>query len=243
MSAIDRTAHLNPWRHRSLTEKAVLALGMLLLAMIFPPFPTGALIAGIMASVTLLGARVPVRTWIACVLAPAGFLFLGALTLLVQFDGDRLSWAAGGGAAAAALIVRSLAGLFCLLFLALTTPASDLLAGLRRFGLPSEIAEVALLIYRMLFLFGDTAKTMDAAQAARLGHRGVRRRLHALGMLLASLLPRVMDRARRMEMGLAARAWDGEMRVLGRRPVLSMPALILILSLEAGTALLGVLAS
>ena len=143
--------------------------------------------------------------------------------------------------AAARLAARSVAGLTCLLFLALTTPATDLVAGLRRLGLPAEITEVALLIYRFLFLLGDTAMAMDAAQAARLGHVGTRRRLRSMGVLIANLLPRALDRARRLEVGLTARGWDGEMRVLSRQTKISVPALALVLALEAGTAAIGVL--
>jgi len=81
---------------------------------------------------------------------------------------------------------------------ALTTPATDLIGGLGRLGLPAEITEIALLMYRFLFLLGDTAMAMDAAQAARLGHVGARRRLRSLGLLIANLLPRSLDRARRV---------------------------------------------
>ncbi len=112
----------------------------------------------------------PVRVWLACAVGPMGFLLAGVVPLMVQVDTGGLGLAPGGLAAAAGLAARSLAGLTCLLFLALTTPATDLMAGLRRLGLPAEITEVALLMYRFLFLLAEAAMTMDAAQAARLGH-------------------------------------------------------------------------
>jgi len=239
MSPVDRSAHLNRWRHRALAEKAVLALGMLLLAVALPPVPAAPLVATVMVLATLVGARVPARVWLACLAAPLGFLLVGAVTLVVRLDASGLSLTPGGLPAAAGLAARSLAALTCLLFLALTTPATDLIAGLRRLGLPAEIAELALLTYRFLFLLGDTALAMDAAQAARLGHVGARRRLRSLGVLIANLLPRALDRARRLEIGLAARGWDGEMRVLSRRQAISPPALALVLALEAATAAAG----
>ncbi|MBF0134311.1 MAG: cobalt ECF transporter T component CbiQ, partial [Magnetococcales bacterium] len=48
MTAIDRIAHLNRWRHRPLTEKIVLALGMLLLSVVFPPFPVAVIVLVVM---------------------------------------------------------------------------------------------------------------------------------------------------------------------------------------------------
>ena len=240
MSPGDRAAHLNRWRHRSLTEKAVLALGMLGLAVALPPFPAAPLVAAVMTLAALAGARVPPRVWLAAAAAPLGFLLVGAASLLVQVDSGGIGLAPGGATAAAGLAAHALAGLSCLLFLALTTPATDLIAGLRRLGLPAEIAEVALLTYRFLFLLGDTARAMNDAQAARLGHVGTRRRLRSLGMLIATLLPRALDRARRLEIGLAARGWNGEMRTLSRPTPVSAPGLALVLTVEAATLLAGV---
>ncbi len=239
MSPIDRAAHLNRWRSRSLTEKSVLALGMMVLALVLPPFPVAPVIAVIMTAATLLGARVSARLWLAYAAAPAGFLLAGAASLALQVDAGGIGLAPDGIMAAARLMARSLAGLACLLFLALTTPATDLLSAARRMGLPAEIAEVALLMYRFLFLLAETAMAMDAAQAARLGHDGARRRMLSLGVLIANLLPRSLDHARRLEVGLAARGWDGEMRVLSRHAAVSWRALILVLVVEAAVAGLG----
>jgi cobalt/nickel transport system permease protein len=240
MSPVDRAAHLNRWRHGSLTEKAALALGMLLLAIVLPPGPAAPMVAVVMTTAALAGARVPAKIWLACAAAPLGFLLAGAVSLAVQIDAHGVSLAPGGFMASARLVARSFAALTCLLFLALTTPATDLIAGLRRLGLPAEISEIALLMYRFLFLLGDTAMAMDSAQAARLGHVGAKRRLRSLGLLIANLLPRALDRARRLEVGLAARGWDGEMRVLSKRAKISAPALAVVLLVEVLTATIGI---
>jgi cobalt/nickel transport system permease protein len=240
MSPVDRSAHLNRWRRRPLAEKSLLALGMLVLAVSLPPFPAAVMIAAGMTVAALAGARVPARVWLGCASAPVGFMLTGAVVLVVQFDGRGFSLSPAGLAAAGGLIARSLAGLSCLLFLALTTPATDLMAGLRRIGVPAEIVEIALLMYRFIFLIADEAFAMNAAQAARLGHATRWRRLRSLGLLLASLLPRALDRARRLETGLAARGWQGEMRVLADRPALSWPILGLIAAAEGLTVAAGV---
>ena len=243
MPIADRAANLNRWRRKSLVEKGALALGMLALALLLPPFPAAPVIAAIMTAAALIGARAPARTWLALAAAPLGFMLTGAAMLTVQIDASGLSLAPNGLSAAAGLIARSAAGLSCLLFLALTTPVTDLLTGMRRLGMPAEVAEVALLTYRFLFLLADTAMAMDAAQAARLGHDGFKRRLRSLGLLAANLLPRAMDRARRMETGLAARGWEGEMRVLPQQSKLSASGLTAVLAVEAATAAIGVFLS
>lgn len=209
MATIDRIAHTNRWRSRALVEKAGLALGLLVLVLAFPPWPTGLAAFAVAALAAIVGAGVPARAWGAAMLVPLGFVATGAATLLVTVGGDGVALAPGGPAAALALFVRAGAATAALLLLALTTPATDLVAALARLGLPAEIAEMALLIYRFLFVLSDTFATMHAAQDARLGHVGWRRRIRSSGLLAANLLPRAVDRAHRLETGLAARGWSG----------------------------------
>lgn len=214
MSVIDTSANLNRWRTRPLAEKSLFAIGMLLIAIGVPSWGGSLLIAAIMIGVTLWGAKVPVRTWWHAATAPLGFLTIGALTLAFQVKGWEISLAPHGLELTLRLIARSLAGMMCLLFLALTTPAPDLVGGLRRIGVPAEIAEMAMLMYRFLFLLIDTAESMNSAQAARLGHVTYRRHMKSVGLLIVNLMPRALARASALEVGLAARGWHGDLRVL-----------------------------
>jgi cobalt/nickel transport system permease protein len=216
---------------------------MLLIAITLPPFPAAPLVAAIMTSAALIGARVPVRVWLGFAACPLGFLLPGAAALAVQIDAGGITLAPNGLEAAGALMARSAAGFTCLLFLSLTTPVTDLVAGMRRLGLPVEVTEVALLTYRFIFLLAETAIAMDAAQAARLGHDGFRRRLRSLGVLAANLLPRAMDRVRGLETGLSARGWEGDMRVLSQRTKPSALGVITVLTVVAATAVAGALLS
>jgi cobalt/nickel transport system permease protein len=121
----------------------------------------------------------------------------------------------------------------------MTTPIPDLVRGLRRLGLPVELVEIALLIYRFLFLFADTAQAMNNAQAARLGTFGFKRRIQSLGRLIANLLPRSMAQADRMEKGLMSRGWHGDMTVLSLETPINWGTMTVILTLETTVAALG----
>jgi cobalt/nickel transport system permease protein len=241
MSPIDREAHLNRWRHKPLAEKTLLALGMLILAIALKP-AVGVLVACTMTAAALVGARVSPRLWLGCMTAPLGFLAVGVVTLALRIDAHGIGLAPGGFAEAGALVARSIAGLTCMMFLALTTPASDLVGGLGRLGLPSEIVDLALLIYRFLFILADSAMAMNASQAARLGHATVRRRVTCVGLIAANLLPRALERARRMEIALASRGWRGEMRVLADRPAPTVAGLAAIGAAIGAIALIGLFA-
>jgi cobalt/nickel transport system permease protein len=213
-SLLDASANLNRWRKKSLAEKSLLALGMLVIAIAVPSWQSALLVAALMIGATLYGARVEFSAWWKAMTAPVGFLIFGMIPLALQVDGWHIGLAPHGLELAGRLGARALAGFTCLLFLALTTPATDLVAGLRRIGLPSEITEMALLMYRFVFLLLDTAETMHAAQAARLGHVTYRRHMFSLSLLIANLLPRALARAQALEVGLAARGWSGDLRVM-----------------------------
>ena len=206
MSHIDTSAHINRWRKKSLAEKALLAVGMLLIAVCVPSWIGDLVVAAIMITATILGAGVPVGLWWKAMTAPIGFLFVAVLTLMFQ---------------------------------ALTTPAADLTAGLRRLGVPAEIVEMALLMYRFVFLLTDTAESMNAAQAARLGHAGYRRHMKSLSLLIVNLMPRAFARAQALEIGLAARGWRGDLRVLSPVRPASRAWLGAIVAVEAVVLLIG----
>lgn len=236
---IDRVASQSRWRHRSLAERSLIGLGFLALTVTVPPWPGAALAGLAVLGFTFAGARVPLRPWATAVAAPLGFLVVGALMLMVQVGDGGIALASGAAERAALLGLRALAGTFCLMFLAFTTPAAELIGGLRRLRVPAEIVELALLTYRFVFLLADEAVAMTTAQRARLGHSTRRRWLRSVAMVIANLLPRAMDRARRMETGLAARGWQGGMRVLSTRTPVSGRMLALVLTAQAAILLTG----
>jgi cobalt/nickel transport system permease protein len=243
MSHIDTSAYLNRWRKKSLAEKSLLAFGMLLIAVSVSSWQAALLVAALMIGATLFGAGVAFPLWWKTMTPPIGFLIAGVFTLIFQVQLWHIGIAPHGLELAGRVGARAFAGLTCLLFLALTTPAADLAAGMRRIGVPAEIAEMMLLMYRFIFLLTDTAETMNAAQAARLGHITYRGHMKSLSLLIANLMPRALARAHALEIGLAARGWRGELRVL--RPVrrASATGLSIILALEVLVLLFGLYTS
>lgn len=241
---IDLCAHTNRLRHRHPVEKLTLAGGMLFLSLVLPSIPTASLILVIMAVVTVGGAGIPVRTYAWVLSAPTGFLLAGAVTMMLSlsrepYGGWALSFSPEGSALAVRTSLRSLAAVSCLLFLALTTPPADMLHVLRRCRIPGGVVEVALLIYGFLFLFEETLQAVRVAQASRAGYGGLRRSYRSMGLLISSLFRRVMDRAHRLEMGLAARGYRGDLRVLTLGHSISRRLMVAILALEMGVTILG----
>ncbi|MEU6699594.1 cobalt ECF transporter T component CbiQ [Pseudonocardia sp. NPDC046786] len=212
MLLIDETAYAGRWRSRHPGEKAFLALGLLALAVLLPPWP-GALLCGAAAlGLLLAGARIPLRTVGRLLRLPLGFVLVGALPLLVTVGGDPwLAPAPGGPLRAAELVGRAMAAVGCLILFAATTPIADTLPRLR--WLPRAVTEIALLIYRMLFLLLDSLRAVREAQTLRMGFRTRRATFRSLAGQGGAVFVRAFDRARRLEAGLAVRGYDGELAV------------------------------
>ncbi len=217
MHLIDCYAHANRWRKRHPGEKAALALGLLLLALILPW--TGSLAALAVAVVaTLAGARIPWRVWVRVMAIPLAFLLPSALLLAVGVEpaptGLRIAFYPERLGASGVIVLRALSATACLNLLALTTPAHEWLPLLRHWRVPEVVLDTMLLVYRMFFLLVEQMSLMRTAQTARLGYVNRRNAMRSYGLLGSGLLVRAMERAARMEACLTARGYTGEMRVL-----------------------------
>jgi cobalt/nickel transport system permease protein len=212
--AIDDAAWSSAWRLRSPGDKVLLCLGLVVCALVLPAWPAS-LLVGLTAVVLALGpARVPARTFGRAVRWPLAFIVIGALTAVVQVDGDGIGWAPDAAATGGSLIGHAIAGSAAVLLLATTTPMSDLLPALRRLHVPAAVVEIASVVYRLLFVLLDSLRTIREAQTARMGYSSPRRSYRSSGILAAAVLTRSWDRARRLQEGLAGRGMETGLRVL-----------------------------
>jgi cobalt/nickel transport system permease protein len=240
---IDRNAQTNRWRRVAAIEKVAFSLGMIVLALLSPSWTVQGLIVATMLALTFVGAGVPLRDMLVSASVPAGFILASSLAQILTVRIDHfvpqvgISVAALGPACFIGL--RSLAGVSALLFLALTTPLTDILRLLRRAGLSAEVSDIALMMFRFVWLTLDCLESSRRAQANRLGFVGYRRSLRSTGMLLANLLPRVMGRANRLEAGMAARGYTGELTFITREEGADYRRLLAAAGLIVAMAILG----
>jgi cobalt/nickel transport system permease protein len=218
MRFVDRSAHTNRWRRIPCLEKLALAIGMMVAALTTTSWLAEGAILVVMVGLTLFGAHVAWRDLARAAAAPVGFVLVGTLAqaVSIRFGGTgpmfELTKEALLGACFIAL--RSLACIAALLSLALTTPLPDLLRLLRRVGLGRDVGDMALVMFRFIWLLLDCADRGRQSQLNRLGYAGYRRGFSSLGALMAALLPRALSRAQRLETGLLARGYDGDLRFI-----------------------------
>jgi cobalt/nickel transport system permease protein len=239
---IDRNAQTNRWRRIPAAEKAALAIGMMVVSLL-SGWAAQLLIIALMSGLLIFGARVKARDVWNSATIPFSFIALSSAAQLVTLHFEHgwpvfgIAWEAWLPAMHVAL--RSFACVMALITLALTTPLTDVVQLLRRVGLSPEISDIALMMFRFIWLTLDCVESGVQSQANRLGYASYRGGLHSMGMLLASLLPRVLSRARRLEAGLAARGYTGELRFIELQQDASWRRQVAIVALLAGVALLG----
>lgn len=221
--ALDDTAWSSPWRTRSTLEKAVLSLGLLTVAVTSPSWQVSAVVLAVGAAIALFVARVPLRSYFLALLGPVAFLVIGASVIAVHIGSatpDAL-WAWGPFSVtreslvlALTVSMRSIAAFAALLLLAMTTPLSDVLTGLRRIRMPDVLVDIAGLIYRMLFSLLGSASAIMEAQRSRLGYSSGPAARRSVGSLGIAVLMQAWNRARRLEAGLAGRGYTGSLRTI-----------------------------
>ena len=222
--AIDTAAWASPWRRYSPGDKVLLSLGLVISALVLPPWPASALVTVTALGLVLGPGRVPVHLLVRAGSGPAAFIALGTLTIAITWrsEGFGPTVPSESLAAAASTLAHAVAGTSAVLLLAATTPMTDLLSWARRRGVPEAVVDVAGLIYRLLFVLLESVSAVRAAQTARLGYTSRRAALRSASTLAAATLTRAFERARRLESGLAGRGFEGVMRTVGQQQVSSV---------------------
>jgi cobalt/nickel transport system permease protein len=132
------------------------------------------------------------------------------------------------------LVVRVLGGVSVVLLLSAATPAHRIFHALRALGMPRGWVEVALLMYRYIFILLDLAADMTAAQKVRLGYADLRRGWTSAGAVAGTLILRSVDQAVRAHEAMRVRGYRGELPFgplpgLARRDWLVLAGALLLL--------------
>jgi cobalt/nickel transport system permease protein len=228
---IDTLAYTNRLRHLPAEQKLIFALGALLIALI-THFPAQFLIILWMGVWTVGYARIPAKIYLKLLVLASLFLLMSLPALLVnivavaqihEVQADQwggMNWGAwyvyisqSGVKQAWVVFWRSLACISSLFFLLCTVPLPELLQTMRRFGVPTILTDLLLLMYRFVFLLLKTAAELKLAQQARGGYRTWGRAMYSSSLLIGQLLQRTLQRYHQFSLGVAVRGFRGEFPV------------------------------
>ena len=106
------------------------------------------------------------------------------------------------------------AGGFALGFLILTTPMNRIFAIFHDLHVPAVITDLAILMYRYIFLFLDVTATMYNSQKTRLGYHNYMSWMKCLAALAGMVFIRTWEQGEISYKALASRGYNGQLNMI-----------------------------
>ena len=119
-----------------------------------------------------------------------------------------------------------------LLFIALTTPMTDLFEVMRKARVPDFVIDLAMIIYRTIFFLMDQVRQIHHAQVMRLGYSGWRESVQTFSMLCGAAFIAAWDAGDDLIRAMDARCYTGKFALLGENRQVefrSLAALVLFI--------------
>jgi cobalt/nickel transport system permease protein len=143
---------------------------------------------------------------------PLFTLTLGSWTLTAKAEGLRQGLLLG---------TRVLGAISIVLLLGIATPAHRIFQALRGFRISKDWVEIAILMYRYIFVLMDRAGDLAAAQRLRLGYTAPRRALASFTALAGATVVHSFEQAARTHDAMRLRGYRGTMP-FGPLPVMGL---------------------
>ena len=195
--------------------KLIVALAALSVV-IFSPTPALPLSVFVLCVAATVAIGVPARLIALRLTAPLGIasvllvlqsVFTGATPLwtVLGITVTREGWHTG-----LLMASRVLGGMSVMLLLSSVTPAHRIFLALRAMGMSKGWVEIAMLMYRYIFVLLDLTADVTDAQRVRLGYSSVRRGISSAGVVAGVVVLRAVDQAVRTNEAMRARGYKGD---------------------------------
>ena len=240
-NTLDGFAHSNGIRDVNVYYKILFALLTLIVCLISTSPIIPLFITFIMSFLIIFLAKIPFKFYLRFLSIPFIFGFmtfifmaiffgvseplfnLGIFNFAVYKDGFNLGF----------LVFARVMGCFsCLAFISLTTPMTELFSVLESVKIPKIILELAMLMYRFIFIFLDETINMYHAQETRLGYSSLRNIYKSMGMLISNLFIRTWVKGEQAYISMESRGYDGSLKTLKVQKNIEAKKLILLIFFE-----------
>lgn len=249
---LEDIAQSNGLREVSPYLKLAAALGAILLCLLSVSWVAPLAIALLLSLGILLLARVEPRTYGKLFLAPLSFALASVIVILLLTGGSdplwgwsplpwlSLSLTQESIGEAALVLARMIGGMSALIFLAVTTPMTDLFLVMRQCRLPETVLDLAMMIYRAIFLILDQVVQTYQAQRMRLGYSSFGESVRSLSTLCGSVFIGSWLAGEDLVRAMDARCSAGKFAMLGRiQPVEARPLLAVMAFLAVSAVIVA----
>ncbi len=234
-TTIDTIASTNRLRYADIRLKITFVITTLLITAASTSFIPSIIVFFTATVLIIAVARIRPATFLMLMLAPLLFGLAGLTVFLFSGQKEGISF----GLLA---VTRTIAGSSCLLFLILTTPATDLFGGLKWLRLPDVVIELAMIIYSYIFLFHKNAERMRHASRLR-GENNFQTKITAFSMLAGTLFSHTIYQGEKLFTAMNSRCYDGDLSHIYKESTnaINIPALFSILIFEAVLAYVAIM--
>jgi cobalt/nickel transport system permease protein len=217
--------------------KLAAGLGGILLCLVSTSFIAPLFIAAIFSGVVLVLARVNARIYAEIFIMPFWFAALSVFTIVLISGGSGVFWSWNPFPWLLLSVTREsinqgvfvfcrfLGAMSAMIFISLTTPMTDLFIAMRRCRIPNVVLDLAMMIYRTIFIIMDQLVQTYHAQQMRLGYSSFRESIRSFAALCGSVFIASWDAGEDLIRAMDARCYDGKFAIVGEtRPVEYKPA-------------------
>ncbi|MDD3985987.1 MAG: cobalt ECF transporter T component CbiQ [Methanobacterium sp.] len=238
---IDDYAYSNGLKNTNSLFKVLFALLTMLICVISTSPIIPFIIIFFIMFLIIFKAKIPYKFYLKFLSVP---LFFGILTFLFMtlFFGMMEPWFKinliniiiykDGFNLGILVFTRILGGFSCLGFLALTTPMTEIFSLLERFKIPLIILEIAMIMYRYIFVFLEETTNMYQSQKTRLGYQSIKGSFQSLGILAGNLFIRTWIRGEQIYISMESRCYNGSIKSFKTQNSISTKNIVLLISFE-----------
>ena len=225
---IDDYAYRNRLSKVNPNIKFVIGMLLLILSLINPYNYISLLIILTMSFIIVGVAKIELKDYIHFIKTPITFLIISIIMILINFSNDKdiLLYSIEIGSlyvgvsvesinSATHLFFRALSCLTCIYFIMLTTPFNQLIFVFKKLHLPDIVLEIAMLMYRFIFIFMEEVADIRKSQELRFGYINLKNGYNSFGLLVSMLFKRMMIRYDEMSIALDMKLYDGTFHIVG----------------------------
>lgn len=226
MLLIDKYAYTNKLTDKNPYIKAIFSILFLILSLTIENRIFQISIITIMSITIISTSKMGISEYLKLLSIPLIFMIMSILAIIISIStekSDMLTYFTVGSTYiglskfglinALKIMSRSIACLTCVYFLMLTTPFNQLIKVFKKMHIPDNVIEIAMLIYRFIFIFLEEVQEIYKSQEMKLGYMGMRNSYNSLGLLLNMLYKRMMKRYEDMSIALDMKLFDGKFHI------------------------------
>lgn len=249
---MDNWAYINQLNKVHPLEKSLISIVTMLIVLLLEKPLLHITVLFVMMIVTLIGAGIPYKVYFKYFSIPLLFIIaaIASVAIEVSESPEQLLYrfqifhvffgiTTNSLSIALRLFFRSLAALSCLYFLAFTTPMQDIIYLLERIYCPKIVTEIMVLMYRFVFIFMNTARTIYYAQSTRLGYSGLKRGLKSFSILSSVLFLKAYLQSKALYQATLSRGYQGSFYSLETDRKLKFSRIFSISMMELGFFIIG----